>query len=152
MREKACPHCGGILHRARSLPDHRRLFGLIAAAFDTWPEQHAFRPDDAEHLRAWLTAKAGYRETTAISIPHLATAEARAAFVDAIEAAIRAAGGVAFVVPHRDVVAVIRPKSIAWAKLGQAEFGQIRDAISDVIERELGVSADALLRERANAA
>lgn len=36
-----CPHCGcEIERRSRSLPDHRRLFGLIRKAWMNWPEHH----------------------------------------------------------------------------------------------------------------
>lgn len=100
-------------------------------------------------LRAWLICKAGYRESTPIHMPDLATERLRDLFRLSIEAAIAAAGGVAFVVPYRDVVAVVRPRSIAWDKLGQTEFSRLRDAVSDVIEAEIGVKVEDLLREEA---
>jgi len=149
MSEKSCPHCGGILHKARSLPDHRRFFGLISRAFHNWPEKHEFQPETSEHLRSWLLCKAGYRQATPIHMPDLATDHMRTLFRLSIEAAIAAADGFAFVVPYRDVVAVIKPKSIAWDKLGQAEFGAVRDAVSDVIERETGIAVDDLLKAEA---
>lgn len=149
MNLHSCPHCGGVLTKGRSLPDHRRFFGLIAAAFEQWPEDHSFTPESAEHLRAWLTCKAGWRESTPIHMPDMATDRMKDLFRLSIEAAIAAAGGTAFVVPYRDVVAVIRPKSIAWDKIDQKEFGKLRDAVSDVIEAEIGVKADDLLREKA---
>lgn len=146
---KECPHCGCVLTKGRSLSDHRRFFALVNAAFGTWPENHPFQPESADHLRAWLTCKAGYRESTPIHMPDMATDRMRDLFRLSIEAAICAAGGVAFVVPYQDVVAVIRPKSIAWDKLDQKEFGRLRDAVSDVIEAEMGVKAEQLLAEKA---
>jgi hypothetical protein len=56
---------------------------------------------------------------------------------------------VAFVVPYRDSVAVIKPKSIAWDRLGQREFSAVRSAVEDVIKAETGLEPDQLLRERA---
>lgn len=149
MSDKSCPHCGGSLESGRSSPDHRRFFGLIAAAFRQWPHNHDFQPDSSEHLRAWLTAKAGYRESTLIELPDGATDGMQKLFALSIENAIKATGGFGFVVPYRAGVAVIKPKSIAWHKIGQREFGQLRDAVTDIIEDVIGAKADDLLRERA---
>ena len=146
---KECPHCGCVLTKGRSLPDHRRFFALIERAFENWPEGHEFQPESREHLRAWLTCKAGYRESTPIHMPDMATDRMRDLFRLSIEAAISAAGGAAFVVPYRDVVAVVRPKSIAWDKIDQREFSKLRDAVSDVIETETGIKVDHLMREQA---
>lgn len=146
---KECPHCGVVLTKGRSLPDHRRFFALVAKAFENWPEHHDFQPENSEHLRSWLTCKAGYRESTPIHMPDMATDRMRDLFRLSIEAAIAAAGGVAFVVPYRDVVAVVRPKSIAWDKIDQREFSKLRDAVSDVIEAETGIKVEDLMREKA---
>lgn len=152
MTEKCCPHCGRSLVKARSPADHARFFAVIDAAFRQWPESHDFQPTDKDHLRAYLTCKAGYREATPIMLPDDATGHMRELFRLGIEGAVQAAGGYAFVVPYRDSAAVIRPKSIAWAKLGQGEFGAVRSAIEDVISAEIGVTADALLKGAREAA
>ncbi len=145
----ACPHCGGILTKGRSLPDHRRFFALVHAAYHQWPESHEFQPRDVTHLRAWLTCKAGYRDTTQIELPDNSTADMRRLFTLSIESAIKASGGTAFVVPYRDCVVVITPRSIAWDQIDQKEFNKVRDAVSDLIEDIVGVRVDRLLRERA---
>lgn len=147
-----CPHCGVVLTKHRSSPDHRRFFAVISAAFENWPETHDYQPESREHLRAWLTCKAGYREATPVMLPDDATETMRVLFRLSIEAAINAAGGVAFVVPYRDSVAVIRPKSIAWDKVAQKEFNAIRDAVEDVIRSETGLDPEILLREKEKAA
>lgn len=58
---KHCPSCGVVLDgkptaspKDRSHEEHNLLFGMINEAFISWPESHAFQPDDAEHLRAWM--------------------------------------------------------------------------------------------------
>jgi hypothetical protein len=152
MTDKSCPHCGGSLESGRSSPDHRRFFALINAAFEQWPESADFVPDNSEHLRAWLIAKAGYRESTLIDLPDGATDGMQKLFALSIENAIKAAGAYGFVVPYRAGVAVIKPKSIAWHKLGQREFGKLRDDITDIIEAVIDCKADDLLKERDNAA
>lgn len=149
MSEKSCPHCGGILTKGRSLSDHRRFFALIHAAYQQWPESHDFQPRDADHLRAWLTAKSGFRDTTTIDLPEESTEDMRRLFLLSIDAAIKSSGGTAFVVPYRDCVAVITAKSIAWDKIDQKEFNRLRDAVTDLIEGIVGVSADELLKARA---
>jgi len=148
---KECPHCGGNLRRPRSSPDHRRLFGLIAAAHAQWPETHEFQPDSPEHLRAWLTCRAGYRDVTTVQLGDAADETARDLLVRGVEAALAAARAVAFVRVHGTGIAVFTAKSIAWSKLGQDEFHSVRGRIEEIIEAELGVTAEQLL-EGADAA
>ena len=152
MAQHECPHCGVVLTKHRSSPDHRRFFALISSAFEAWPEAHEYQPESREMLRAWLTCKAGYREATPVMLPDDATEPMRVLFRLSIEAAINAAGGVAFVVPYRDSVAVIKPRSIAWDKIGQKEFNAVRDAVEDVIKAETGLDPEELLREKDRAA
>ena len=143
---KTCPHCGKPTTRARSLPDHRRLFAVIAAAHAQWPEQHDFQPDDAEHLRAYLTVAAGYRDVTTIQLGEASDDDARELLVAATAAALRAVKAVAFVRAHGTGIAVFTPRSIAWSKLPQHEFAEVRDRIEAVIEREVGATAEQLLQ------
>jgi len=138
----------GLCHRCplsqqRSSDDHRRFFALVNAAFTHWPEQHDFKPDNAEHLRAWLLCKAGYRKTTMIET------DEPAATVASIEAAFRAADTYAFVRPYGDGVAVYSPKSLRFDKTDQKAFNAVRDEVSSIIESVIGVTAEQLLREKA---
>jgi hypothetical protein len=48
-------------NKQRSTAQHRRFFGLVKAAYDQWPENHQFDPDNEDHLRAWLLVKAKHR-------------------------------------------------------------------------------------------
>lgn len=43
---QVCKSCGQPL-KGRSHPDHRRLFALIQAAYDQWPETAPFQPVNA---------------------------------------------------------------------------------------------------------
>ena len=62
-----CPSCGVDLAepqkkwKRRSVPQHRRYFALVRAAYYHWPEKHELKPQSEEHLRKWLQAKAGHR-------------------------------------------------------------------------------------------
>jgi hypothetical protein len=147
MSQRECPHCGKIITKHRSSPDHRRFFAVIQRAFEHWPEAHeTFAPESPEHLRAWLLCKAGFREATPIMLPDDATDHMRGLFRLAIEASVRAAGGYAWVVPYQSGAAVVKPKSIAWSKVGQSEFSEIRSAVEEIIAAEVGVTADELLK------
>ena len=141
-RQDHCPECGceiGVRKR-RSVPDHRRLFALIKHAFDSWPEAHEFTSENPEHLRAWLVCKAGWREATAYDLGDKADP---AVVALALQAGIKAAKGVGFVKVHGRSVAVITPKSMDFRAMGQAEFGLLRDAITDIIKAETGIDAEA---------
>lgn len=124
---------------------------MIGAAFDQWPEGHECKPDDAEYLRKWLLCKAGYREVTEIATPQFEGEPAVARLLAlAMEAAIRAADGIGFVRPAADGsrVAVYKAKSIAWDKLDQAQFNEIRSRVEAIIEQVIGVSGDELLKNK----
>src|SRR3990172_8166105 len=145
---KLCAHCGKPVAKPRSPDDHRRFFGLIAAAFHHWPEDHEFQPDTAEHLRAWLLIKAGYRTVTPIECEWLDNQTALARLVAlAIEGALRAQKGYSFVRVHGDRIAVFAARSIDWETLDQKAFAPVREAVEGVIKAETGLDPDQLLSE-----
>lgn len=148
-----CQHCGKPVEKGHSSADHRRLFGLIGAAFHQWPESHEFQPDDAEHLRAWLLCKAGYRTVTTIPVEYAEDQPAMLKLVMlTVEAAIKAAKGHAFVRPHGSAIAVFHPKSLSNAAADRQTFGRVREAVEEVIAAETGLSAEQLLKEMETAA
>lgn len=136
-------------HKPRSVEQHRRYFALIKAAFHHWPEGHERQFASDEELRKWAQMKAGHREIGA-SIPLTGMQKERAMLL--AEAAIRAAGSYAVPVIHGDVLVVFRPKSIAFDKLGHKAACQLFDEVAAVIEAEIGVPAEKLLKETVNAA
>lgn len=151
---KHCPHCGcdiGEPGKGRSVPQLRRYFALIRAAFTHWPDAHEFRPDNAEHLRRWLQCKSGHYETTRIEIPSSDPNVMKLARL-AAEAAIDAADGTAFIKPFGDYLIVFKPKSIRFDKLSHGAACQLFDEVAAVIEAEIGIPADRLLKEQEAAA
>jgi hypothetical protein len=151
-----CPNCGFKLSEhshARSPADHRRFFKLISATFHHWPESADFVPDDAEHLRAYLLCKAGYRDVTTIPVEFAEDQPALLRLVSiAAEGAVKAAKGHAFIRPHGSALAVFSAKSIAWDKLDQKGFNRLRDAVEAVIEAETGLKPDDILKQTDQAA
>ena len=150
----SCPECGCILTKARSSADHRRFFGLLAKAFDAWPEAHEFQGSSVEHFRAYLLVQAGYTSVTTVDLseitaanPHLLAA-ARIAIEEAVAAGLRD-GDYVFTRPRGDVVEIIRPRSLNWQTLDQKAFGPIREAVESFVEQVIGVPAERLLKEQA---
>lgn len=150
----SCPECGAVFGKARSLPDHKRLFALLRAAYVNWPESFPFQPISEEHLRAWLLVEVNHRDVEFIAYPQgcednpaLKTLFKLA--VEATHAATVRRRGHSFLHVGEAGVEIRTPKSIDFRSVGQREFGAIREAAEAVLETALGVKADQLLRERA---
>jgi len=141
-----CPHCGKSDRSPRSGLDHRRLFAIITAAFDNWPEDHHFKPKDAEHLRKWLLVEAGRFDVVTVDKGPLDLLEA---FSIAVQVAHRLNGFVR-VDPEADKLYVDVPHSMDFRRMSQRDFAPVRKAIEQILCAELGVTVHAL--ERADAA
>ena len=154
----ACPHCGCKIDgktKPRSAPQLRRFFAMLRAMFSHWPETSGFQPESEEHLRKFILIKAGYRETTDIPVtfaedqPGLTKLTALS-----IEAALKAAGAYAFIRPHPDggLVRVFKAKSMAFDKIGQAEFNALNDAVETAYAQETGLDPEQVLKQTEQAA
>lgn len=138
-----CPHCGVELEakpkaKPRSVPQHRRYFGLVRAAFTHWPETHRFQPLTEERLRKWLQARAGHAIITSIDLAPMSKEEA----VSAIAAALIAAAlkdEHYFTHQNGGTFHVIRSKSIAFDELPHLAACALFDAVAEVIEAETGL-------------
>lgn len=155
---KRCPHCLCEIKdgsKPRSATQLRRFFAMLRAMKAHWPEAAEFQPDDTEHLRKWALIKAGHRETTDVPV---AWAEDQPGLTKlaslAIEAALKAAGAYAFIRPHPEggLVRVFKAKSIAFDKLGQADFNKLNDDVEAVYASETGLDPETVLKESENAA
>lgn len=154
-----CPHCLCDIDpekgKPRSVEQLRRFFAMLRAMFSHWPEKVEFQPDSLEHLRKWVLCKAGHRDATDIPV---AFAEDQPGLTKlaaiAIEAAIKAAGGFPFVRAHPDggLVRVFKAKSIAFDKLGQAEFNRLNDEVELAYASETGLDPEQVLKESERAA
>lgn len=148
-----CPHCGCSVDEAagapRSVDQLRRYFKVIRVAFHHWPETAARQFSNEEELRAWAQMKAGYRDIAA-TIPLVGMQKDRALML--VEASIRAAGSYAMPVIHKGDIVIFKPRSISFAKLGHSEFCKLNDAVEAVLEQEIGIPVETLLRESEKAA
>jgi hypothetical protein len=141
-----CDKCGQPLNK-RSNPDHKRLFALIKAAYDQWPESSCFKPVNAEHLRAWLVCKAGpgFRRVSTFDLGGL-DSETRMLVLDVMKDE-HTFGGC-----QGDILYKVQPLSMRFDKMPQKQFAILRQEIEDVIKVEIGVEADDLLKQHEAAA
>lgn len=148
-----CPHCGAMLDEPqgvpRSVPQLRRYFALIKAAFHHWPEAHERQFTSEEEFRKWLQMKAGHREIGA-TIPLTGISKERAMLL--AEASIRAAGSYAVPTIHGDTLVIHKPKSISFSKLSHKAACVLFDEVAAVIRAETGLDPDQLLKETEAAA
>lgn len=133
------------MSKPRSLDQHKRFFAVIAATFHHWPESHAFQPDNAEHLRAWLLVRATY---CTIRTFHMdGDTDEAARLVPVITASML--GKYSWCRARGAELHVCVPQSIAFDKMPHEQFCKLNDDVDEVIRVETGLDPEALLREKA---
>lgn len=150
-----CPHCGCDLPTtgamggdqrtrsnhssrlfSRSDEEHNLLFGVIALAFHNWPERHRFRPDDAEHLRAWLAIEAKHCEI--LDVPGNVPVESMVAI-----GKFFCGGKRHFRVGMRgDAVCILRPLTMNKRDIGAKAFRSMAAEIYAIIEEATGITPE----------
>ena len=153
-----CSHCGCDLRDIpRSPPQHRRFFAVVAAAFDQWPHDHGFQPEDREHLRAYLLIMAGWKEQAEVHFSK-GSPEAIEAAAITLKVMMKKLGKRVFANVDMDTKKIIgvMPRSIAYMtkkEMDHFEACRIFRRIDDIICATIGVeSTDNLLREAKRAA
>jgi hypothetical protein len=145
-----CSQCGSPLRESdRSVPQLRRFFSVIRAAYMHWPESHPRQFACEDDCRRFLQMKAGHREISA-TIDLGGISKEHAMLI--AEASIRAAGAYAVPVLHGETLVIFKPKSIAFAKLDHKAFCKLNDEVDAVISAEIGIEAETLLKETERAA
>lgn len=141
-----CPACGyspePTKRKPRSVPQHRRYFALIRAAFYHWPETHAFKPMSEEHLRKWLQAKAGHRVIDTIDTAGMSPEQATAS----ISRQVAKAGPFAFHSAVGTRFYSITSESIDFDTLPHLAACALFDSVAEVIEAETGIRCDDLIK------
>ena len=155
MPKFVCNHCGceNTVESDRSPKAHRHFFACVKAAFDNWPLKHTFLPSCEEHLRAYLLVQAEHCNVIGQNLHDEADIMRVADFTERLLAAVRHFGGYGFVdVVSRKSIAVRYPRSIAFREIGQKAFHEIAQRVFEIIEVEVGVPVDQLVREHEAAA
>ena len=132
----------------RSGPQHRRFFGLVAAIYAHLPEAHVFRPDNADHLRAWLTVRAGRHTVQTFFLSEDATELARV--IPIITATMLRR--YSWARSRGNELYVCVPDSIAYDKMDHAAFTKLCDDVAEIIKLETGLDADEVLKQTEQAA
>jgi len=141
-----CPHCGCEIAqkpkgKPRSVPQHRRYFAMIRAAFSHWPHDHRFQPMTEERLRKWLQAKAGYSVIKTIDVENMTKQQMLAA----IAAEIAMADPIHFTSAADTLFYVIESKSIDFDTLPHLSACALFDDVADVIEAETGLKVSQIM-------
>lgn len=141
-----CPHCGVETEarpksKPRSVPQHRRYFAMIRAAFSHWPHDHRFQPLTEERLRKWLQAKAGYAIIKSVETAQMTTQQA----IAAISAELATADPIHFTSASDTLFNIIQSKSIDFDTLPHREACALFDDVADVIECETGLKVSQIM-------
>lgn len=140
-----CPECGYSPKKnakPRSVPQHRRFFALIKAAMYHWPESHGFKPTSEDHLRKWLTAKAGHRTIQTIDTEGMSVAQATAA----ISAQVGKSGPWTIHCHAGTRFYSITPDSIDFDSLPHLAACALFDDVAEIIEVETGIRCDEMIK------
>lgn len=131
------------IYQPRSIPHHNFFFAFIAEVYDAWPDIHPFQPDNSEHLRAWLTVKAGYLEMFEWDFVGLPTTTIHAS-LNVCRALIKARAGdraTWFKIIGTKIYAAW-PKSIKFEKMDEDEFKRFTTIVFALIYSEVGIDVD----------
>jgi len=146
-----CDKCGQKLQHPRNEARHKLFFAVLKPAFDQWPEQYEFQPENEEHLRAWLLTKAGHNTADNIEthegIPE-SVIPALTIFINSM-----ATGKPRFLkrLPSGQL-RIYKPKSIAYDKCDEATFKSLFDKCVEIIVSVVGVPIEELKRQNERAA
>ena len=96
--------------------------------------------------------KAGYRTIATVDAPSDTPISVMKLAMRTAEAALRHAKVHVFLRMHGSTIATFSARSIAWNTMPQSKFHEVRSAVEEIIEAELGMPTDRLLAEMENAA
>lgn len=140
--------------KPRSIDQHRRFYGLVKKAFEHWPEKSGFQPENEDHLRQWLICAAGpqWREFATQDVPPKLRNAELAPFVDKLAGSIRERTG-RYPFPRLNdwtwKLTVYTARSIKFSEMPHLDFCALSNAVDEVIEAEMGVKPDDLLKAQA---
>lgn len=152
-----CPACSHSWRdsgkRPRSAPQLRRFFGMVKAAFANWPASQEFQPRNAEELRKWLTAKAGWVDRIIIEPPPEIVGDPRAAklamlWMEQSINMVRRSEDYTWIRRHNGNIVVFVPKSISFHEMDPQSFGMLNDKVSDLLADIIGLDGDELLQRQ----
>lgn len=152
MKATSCEHCGGFPSprkgTPRSVPQNRRYFALIRAAYNHWPQKTKdedekwFYPRSEEHLRHYLQAKVGYSIIDTLDVAGMTAEHACAQ----IAAQVMKAGPFSFQDSEGTCFFSTTSQSIDFDTLPHLKACALFDAVAELIEAETGIRVDDMLK------
>jgi hypothetical protein len=132
--------------RHRSDKDHAMHRALIRKAFQNWPEDHRFQPDDEDHLYGWLLIEAGAKACVEVESKDVDVAKAVARGI--FEVTKRRIHCMRIFPAGDTGLRICVPDSLAYEEAGKRKFEETRRAVYEIIETTLGVKIETLKRAR----
>lgn len=142
---RKCEACGQDKPAPRNRERHALFFAILKPALEQWPETAEFQPMSTEHLRAWLTFKAGWCSMRELEIGGPNKAHA----VRAVRYFLGENEQSKFYTATAKGIREYTPKSIAFNKCSETQFKVILNASAEMIESIIGVPIEALKKETA---
>lgn len=120
-------------------------WAIMRRAFENWPIDHRFQPNNEEHLHGWLLIEVGHKECVEVETHDVDVAKAVAKGI--------------FHVAQRQIhcmriygaetgIRICVPGSLAYDEAGKKKYEAIRAAVYEVIEATLGCKVEELKRAR----
>lgn len=145
-----CPHCGCEIEKSkRSHPQLGRYFARLKAMFHHWPDTHDRQFSNENEFRAWIQMKAGYRDIV-LDMPMSGIKGEVAAMI--ATTVLRSAGSYAVAAAVKGRLVVLKPRSIAFHKMGPKEFSRLVDDVDAAYRNETGLDPDDVTRQTETAA
>ncbi len=140
-----CDKCGQKKPSPRNRERHNLLFAILGPALAQWPEAYDFQPMSEEHLRAWLLWKSGWCTIRDLEI----CGPTKRAAVQAMRFFLDSSDRHRFFTNTSKGIREYTPKSIAWNRCREADFKNIMDHSTALLESIIGVNIEQLKREKA---
>lgn len=131
-----------VVAEQRSVTSHRHYFASLHEAWLNLPEDIAERFPSDEHLRKYALVKAGYADERSIVCGSKAEAQRIAAFIKPMDS-------FAVVVVKEATVKVFTPQSQSTKAMGAKTFQASKEAVLGIVAELVGVTPQAIERERA---
>ena len=104
------------------------MFHAIKRAFDNWPEDHPFQPQDETQLRYWLEIEAGWGDCITFHNPREALKFIQNHWKDNMWTEV-----------YSDVYTVYIAKSIKYNRMERGDFTKLMDNMDQVLMNSMGV-------------
>ena len=120
------------------------FWAIIDRAYQSWPEDHEFKPTSKYHLYGWLLIEAGHCDSVEVETKDYGVAKIFAkAFFTLTQREIHCMR----VFETEKGMRITVPQSLSYAEAGKKKYEGVRTNVYEIIEAILGVTVEELKRE-----